>query len=128
MKRLRNIFVIIAVLTALSVNAQLPCTSAEAPTVQFQSTSTLTGSGSGVASAVTTGGVFESSMTTGKPLAHKISSVRRDVGDDEVAGDDDPNKPANPFPIGDGVWAMIIMAAGYCLFRKKVKKICTIEK
>lgn len=123
MKRLRNIFVIIAVLTAFSVNAQLPSASVSAPTVQFQSTSAMTGSGSGVASAVTTGGVFESSMTTGKPLAHKISVRRNDDKDGDGFEDEpDPNVPANPFPIGDGVWAMIIMAAGYCLFRKKVKK------
>jgi hypothetical protein len=132
MKSIRYIFFIFAVLMALNVRAQLPyASSASAPTTTFQSTSAMTATGSNVASAAATGGVFKSSMTTGK----RFISVgpRREGEDDEggFGGDgtepgdyEDPHKD----PIGEGVWAMIIMAAGYCLFRKKVKKICTIEK
>ena len=119
MKRLRHIFIIIAVLTTFSLKDN---ENSGAPTLGFQSTSTMASTGSTVTSAAATGGVFTCSMTTGK----KFISVGPKREDEDLFGDekiDDIQNPLEPgTPIGEGVWAMIIMAAGYCLFRKKVKK------
>lgn len=38
---------------------------------------------------------------------------RRTVGEDGFDDDDDPETPGEPFPIGDGMWVMMLLAAGY---------------
>ena len=49
----------------------------------------------------------------------------RRVGEDdgfEDEGDDSGNLPGEPFPIGDGVWALLLMAAGYLIYRVRTRK------
>ena len=68
------------------------------------------------------GGAFTTGISTGKPLS--FTGPRR-VGEDdgfEDEGDDSGNLPGEPFPIGDGVWALLLMAAGYLIYRVRTRK------
>ena len=68
------------------------------------------------------GGAFTTGISTGKPLS--FTGPKR-VGEDdgfENEGDDPGNLPGEPFPIGDGVWALLLMAAGYLIYRVRTRK------
>lgn len=49
----------------------------------------------------------------------KAPSRPRRVGEDDGFEDDDdpPVVPANPYPIGDGMWVMILLAGAYLIWR-----------
>ena len=68
------------------------------------------------------GGAFTAGVNTGNPV--KVSGPRR-VGEDdgfEDEGDDPGNLPGEPFPIGDGMWVLLLMAAGYLIYRVRTRK------
>ena len=68
------------------------------------------------------GGAFTAGVNTGNPVT--VTGPRR-VGEDdgfEDEGDDPGNLPGEPFPIGDGLWALLLMAAGYLIYRVRTRK------
>ncbi|MBR4520108.1 MAG: hypothetical protein IKO63_01695, partial [Paludibacteraceae bacterium] len=68
------------------------------------------------------GGAFTTGVTTGKPLT--FTGPKR-VGENEgfePGEDEGPDLPGEPYPIGDGVWAMLLMAAGYLIYRVRTRK------
>ena len=68
------------------------------------------------------GGAFTTGISTGKPLS--FTGPRR-VGEDdgfEDEGEESGNLPGEPFPIGDGLWSLLLMAAGYLIYRVRTRK------
>lgn len=122
MKALRYLLIAVVMVLA-SVNAQAQFTQVnslkgcstfgqEERQYQFHSTSAMLHPGS---SADADGGVFTTCVSTGKPML--LSSRSRRVGEDDGFDEDDPDPelPANPNPIGDGMWALLIMACAYAI-------------
>ena len=68
------------------------------------------------------GGAFTAGVNTGNPVT--VTGPRR-VGEDdgfEDEGDDPGNLPGEPFPIGDGMWVLLLMAAGYLIYRVRTRR------
>ena len=55
---------------------------------------------------------------------------RRTVGDDGFEDDDDPENMDEPFPIGDGMWVLAILAAAYAAYiaRNRVRAMRVREE
>ena len=89
---------------------------------EFYTTSTMKGSGSSLPLSARNGfkiGANAPDDNTSSGAAYG-RGIRRAVGD----GDDDIPKPGDnespeATPIGDGVWALLLMAAGYALYCKR---------
>lgn len=149
MKALRYLLIVMAVLSVVSVQAATLGTPyqpqtrgtrytsyhSQMPTVTMNSTtaSKMMSSGSSlpmaaVSGVYVTGATPESSSPTGHP-----GHVRRGVGDGGWADDDDtpgqgdtpPDLPGEPFPLGDVLWPLMLMAVGYVAMRarKRVKEV-----
>jgi len=94
----------------------------ERPGYAFQSTSAMEGSGSALASSAATGGAFTSTVSAGAPVMRSIGGARR-IGEDEGFEDEEePAVPANPMPIGNGTWWMIVLALIWNVVRTKCNK------
>ena len=115
-KTLRYLLITFAVMMVMSVSAQ---GLAEKPTAQFQSTSSLVGSGSTLPQAAQTGAYTTYDMNAS---SHK-SGIRKGIGGDD--GDitiPDDNTDPDATPIGEGIWALLFCAAifsGVIAFRRK---------
>ena len=122
MKTLRYLLVTFAVLTVISVSAQ---SLAQQPSTEFQSTSSMVGSGSPLPQAAQTG--VYTTYDIGSPSRMGKPGIRRDDNNgDGFEDDEDPDLPGQPYPIGDGVWVLLAFAAGYavyCIRRKCVKQL-----
>ena len=98
-------------LMAVSAKAQ---TVAQPPQPEFRSTSSMVWSGSTLPQAAQSGvyTTYDYGTRSNKP------GIRR-VGEDEgfEEGETDPETPGEPFPIGEGMWAMVLLACAYVLFR-----------
>lgn len=115
MKTLRYLLITFMIsLMAVSAEAQ---SLAQKPEIGFQSTSSMVGSGSTLPQAAQTGTYTTYDMGT---FSHK-PGIRRAGEDDGFEDEDDPTNPGEPFPIGDGLWALIALAAGYAVFRIRRK-------
>lgn len=116
MKVLRYLLIAMVVVLA-SVTAQAQFTQNANTDYQFRSTSAMASSGSTLPNAAVTG-----TTTAGDcPTAYVVGRpVRRDVGggsDETDPNDDvDPEDPEEPYPLGDGLWAMLVLTAGYAAF------------
>ena len=68
------------------------------------------------------GGAFASGINTGLPVETAFSGPRRAADKDD--DDTPPADPEGPMenPIGDGVWAMLVMATGYLIYRVRTRK------
>ena len=75
---------------------------------EFKSTSTMSGSGSNLPIAAR-----NSAMPDSNEQAQAPSGPRK-VGPPTPGGD--------PTPVGDGVWALLLMAAGYLIYRVRTRK------
>ena len=112
MKRLRYLLITFAVMMVLSVSAQ---GLAEQPQVGFQSTSSMTGSGSTLPQAATTG-TYTTYDEGGTARANK-PGIRKWGGEGEPGDWHEPY--ANP--IGDAALPLALLAVGYgalVLYRK----------
>ncbi len=135
MKTLRYLLIVIGVLSVVSVAAATFGTTyqpqrrgiqysqhyAEMPTLTMSSTgSVMMKSGSALPMAAVSG------ITTADDYAPSgPRRAKRDVGDGGTTedGDEDPDNPGEPMPIGDVLWPLMLMALAFCgvvyLRRKK---------
>ena len=110
MKALRYLLIVVAMLSVLSVSAQMY---AQLPEATMHSTSAMVGSGSNLPSAASSGVVVTGEQPGTYSPAFASSRPRRALdGDDE-----DKTKPGQPFPIGDAALPLALMAAAYALLR-----------
>lgn len=136
MKTLKYILSVIAILSVVSVSAatfgtpyrpqqrkaSYSAVQVGMPQATMSSTSTMMYSGSSLplaaATGVTTSYDTNPSKAPGRP--------RRVGEDDGFEGEDDPDVPVNPFPVGDAVLPMMLLVAAYGAFlalrRRKQKK------
>ena len=129
MKALRYLLVaIVVMLTAQSVSAQeytrinsvAGCTTFGQTERQYQFHSTSAILMADTQLGLAEGGAFASGINTGLPVETAFSGPRR-------AADGDDTPPADPEgpmenPIGDGVWAMLLMEAGYLIYRVRTRR------
>lgn len=134
MKTLRYLLIVIGVLSVVSVAAATFGTTyqpqrrgiqysqhyAEMPTLTMSSTgSVMMKSGSALPMAAVSG------ITTADDYAPSgPRRAKRNVGDGGTTeGDEDPDNPGEPAPIGDVLWPLMLMALAFCgvvyLRRKK---------
>ena len=85
--------------------------------IDFRSTSTMQGSGSSIPTAAEHGVTFSDNLSEGDVQANAPGHL----GNSRRARPDDWQDPMEN-PIGDGVWAMLLMAAGYLLYRVRTRK------
>lgn len=93
------------------------------PTTQYvaKTTSTLMESGSSLPMAARNGVMIGANTPNDNTPAYAPGRrARKDVGDggDVEEDDPDPEDPEEPYPLGDGVWVLLILAAGYAWYRK----------
>ena len=126
MKALRYLLVaIVAMLAAQSVSAQeytrinsvAGCTTFGQTERQYQFHSTSAILMADTQLGLAEGGAFTSGINTGLPVETAFSGPRR-VSDDDSPG----TEPGQENPIGDGVWAMLVMAAGYLIYRVRIRR------
>ena len=125
MKALRYLLVLVAVMGVLSESAQTPKygkpyspssrtyynPQAQMPAIQMQSTgSAIMYTGSALPSAATEG----VTTTYGK---HNINGPRRAGENEGTENEEDPDNPAEPFPIGDAMWPLMVCACAYLIYR-----------
>lgn len=106
-----------------SVQARAPFTQdVELAQYKFHSTSAMAGSGSSLPIAARNGMTFGSGTSDDKSSAlsgrRRIGGSGSGTGGNEAEENDDPQET----PIGDGVWAMLLMAAGYLIYRVRTRK------
>lgn len=111
MKTMNKILLVVAIVivSVVSMDAQYL---AEQPSMGFQSTSAMVGSGS----TFQTGGEFVSAdMYYDNATGSHRGSARRVSHPGSEEGGPDSGDPSNPFgdPIGEGLWVLMVMAAGY---------------
>ena len=116
MKALRYLLIVVAMISVLSVRAQRY---AQPPQVQMYSTSAMISSGSTLPSAATTGAILTGSTPGTYEQAYRPGAGPRRVGEDDGFEEDDPDPdvPANPFPIGDGLIPLLLLAGAYLIWR-----------
>lgn len=116
---------IVVMLTALPAGAQYSrvnsvagCTTfgQEERLFQFTSTSSMLNQDKNLGLAE--GGAFTTGISTGAPLT--ITRPRR-VGENDGFEDEPegPELPGEPNPIGDGVLALLFLAGGYVVYRRR---------
>ena len=115
MRAFRYLLIVMSLVSVLSISAQ---TLAQQPSSDFRSTSVMQSSGSALPQAATTGAVLTSS-TPGQytPATRPGGIIRKDVGGGSTADDEDPDAPEEPFPIGDAVIPLMVLALMYVCAR-----------
>ena len=134
MKALRYLLMMVAVMGVLSLSARTPTygttykvekhamyataqTNAQMPEATMNSTgSAIMRTGSALPQAAVTG------TTTADETVGRPGKIRKDVGGGSTADDPDPDAPEEPFPIGDAMWPLMLLALAYVLaraFRRK---------
>ena len=125
---LRYLLIVVAMVSVLSVKAQ---GTTQLPEVQMQSTSVMVSSGSTLPFAAAEGTyVTGSTPGTYSPAGERSVHIRKGLDDD----DEDKPKPGQPFPLGDGLWVLMLLAGAYALMRailinkrKKQQKHCSVR-
>ena len=92
--------------------------------VMGKTTSTLMGdgsisplmtSGSRLPIAARNGVIVGASSPDDGTATYSIHRAKKDVGGGGTTeNDDDPDDPEEPFPVGDGVWVLMVMATVFC--------------
>jgi len=129
MKALRYLLMMVAVLSVLGLSAQTPkygrtynpqhkhavytSVQAQMPQATMSSTSTMMSSGSTLPQAAVTGTV----TSYDNPVDRYSNRRRAKMDDDEWEEDPDPETPTEPAPIGDGLWALMLLAGAYLILR-----------
>ena len=113
MKTLRYLLITFAVMIVISVSAQ---SLAQQPSTEFQSTSSMVGSGSALPQAAQTGAY--TTYDIGNPSRSNKPGIRRDdnpFGDETIGGTDKPMEPGTP--IGNGMLPLMLLACAYLIWR-----------
>ena len=112
MKALRYLLIAFAAMMVVNVQAaQAKAQSmAQEPQIGFQSTSSMVGSGSTLPQAVRTGAYTTYDEVEGP------NSVIHKIGGNTEGGSDDREDPYGN-PIGDGLWALLVLACAYLIMR-----------
>ncbi len=137
MKTLRYLLMVVIVSLA-SVTAQAeytaqfknsqnkPAFSSQQATTTYAvyTTSTLMESGSSLPMAARNGVTIGASTPNDDTPAYAPGrgGLRRDVGGGTPAEDDDPDAPNEPYPVGDGMWVLLLMATGYLIYRVRTRR------
>ncbi len=117
MKALRYLLIAMVVVLA-NVTAQAEFKQVDTE-YQFQSTSVMQGSGSSLPNSA----VIGASTAGDCPAAYAPGrSLRRDVGGGTAADDEDPDAPNEPYPVGDGMWVMLLLALGYGAYKTRMRR------
>ena len=124
MKTLRYLLIVMmVVLSSVSAKAENSnhqpdsYTQMQNSMIDFRSTSTMQGSGSSIPTAAEYGVTFSDNLPEGDVQANAPGHL----GNSRRGRPDDWQGPMEN-PIGDGVWAMLLMAAGYLLYRVRTRK------
>ena len=130
MKTLRYLLMMVAVLSVLGLSAQTPkygrtynpqqkqavytSVQAQMPQATMSSTSTMMSSGSTLPQAAVTG-----TVTSYDNPVDQYSHRRRSKMDDDDWEDDEFTQTDEPWadPIGDGLWALMILAGAFAFVR-----------
>jgi hypothetical protein len=121
MKALRYLLIVamVSVASMLFATAQ---SLAQQPKAEMHSTSGMVYSGSTLPSAAEKGAVLTGSkLGTYSPADGEPSNpnkMRRDVGGGGSTEDDeDPDGPADPFPVGDAALPLALLACAYAIYK-----------
>lgn len=110
MKAMKQLLIVISLMSILSLNAQTPT---EYPVAQMHSTSAMVGSGSALPSAATTGVISaDDNLPTSSPRGPRRAAEE---------GDDAPPDPNGPMedPLTDAVPCLLLLALGYALYVRR---------
>ena len=128
MKTLRYLLISLAVMMVMSAGAQ---SLAQEPTTEFHSTSSMVGSGSTLPQAVSTGAyttydVNYSPSRANKPGIRKTDLDGDGIDDDTTENEDENTNIGEPFPIGDGIGVLALLACAYlimCVVRRRARTL-----
>ena len=126
MKALRYILIVVSLLSVLNTNAQVSTQDwGKQPEAQMHSTSAMVGSGSTLPSAAITGVSTTYSPTNAPSRPRRIGENEgfEDEGDEPATGN-----PGEPFPIGDAMWPLAILACAYLILRATRKRKSAMSK
>ena len=136
MKTFRYLLVVLIVLLApLPIKAQFSPTTYTNSVLtrndyQFRSTSTMASSGSQLPLAAVSGTTTAGNCPAAYASAY-VSRPRRigeDEGFDEHDSDEnEPELPGNPFPVGEGTWVLLLLAAAYGALRLRKLRSAVAE-
>jgi len=123
MKALRYLLIAVVMVSFLSVSAQ---GLAQRPQTEFRSTSVMAGTGSTLPLAAQQGAMVTGN-TPGSYSPATPGHIRRakqedpdPFGDETIGGTTNPNEPGTP--IGDGLWALMLLAGAFAFVRVFLKK------
>ena len=132
---LRYLLSMVMVLSVLSLSAQTPkygkpykpYGQSKHETVQMAAQMPVATMGSTSSALVTSGSTLPQAAVTGTTTADETvgrpGKIRRDVGGGGSTDDDeDPDLPVEPNPIGDGLWALMLLACAYLGMRVFLKR------
>ena len=105
MKAMRYIWIVMSLVSVLSVSAQ---TLAQQPSNDFQSTSTMTGSGSAYSATPSL-----NADGTATYNGASYSPAKAPGGPRKAGGITEPKDDDEEFPVGDAVWPMMLMALAF---------------
>ena len=137
MKTLRYLLMSLAILSVLSVSAQVRAQDwGKLPQIQMQSTSVMVGSGSTLPSAAVNGAVVTGNVPGSYSPAYASSRPRRidannnGIDDDLETEDDDWGETGDPWPapIGDAALPLALMACAYLILRAMRKRKSAMSK
>lgn len=112
MKAMKQLLIVISLMSILSLNAQTPT---EYPVAQMHSTSAMVGSGSALPCAATTGVISaDDNLPNSSPRGPRRA---RDKDEDDIPPSD-PNGPMED-PLTDAVPCLLLLALGYALYVRR---------
>ena len=132
MKALRYLLVAIAMmLTALPAGAQYTKVNSVAGCTtfgqterkyQFHTTSAILVADSSL--GLSEGGAFTTGVSTGNPVTttgpRRATMEDDPFGGETIGGTENPQQPGTP--VGDGLWVLLLMAAGYLIYRVRTRR------
>ena len=117
MKTMKNKIIVVLMAAAFALPAMAQFSIAQEPNTQFQSTSTLSGSGSTYSSSPTLGDDGTATYDDGSSAAAHAPGNPRRVGPPTPEGD--------PTPLGDAALPMLLFAMAYaaCVIARRRRKL-----
>ena len=108
------LIVLVAVVLTVPVKAQYTNHGSQQPQAEFRSTSVMMFSGSTLPIAAQTGVVVTGSTPYNSSAYMPGGGPRKSVGGNGGWEDEDePDRPGEPMPIGNGTWFMVFLALAF---------------